>query len=204
MRFVPFAIAIAAALAAVPALAQAPAGARVGIRGTVESLDGHKLTLKDRDGHTDTITLADKVAIRGVAKKTLGDIHEGDFVASTSVKGADGKLHALEVHIFPAALKGVIPELQMPYDLAPDSIMTNAIVTGIAAAPAGDTLTMTFKGRTAEVVVPPDTPIVSLVPGDASLLKPGAFVFVYALKKPDGSLSAGAITAEKNGVKPPM
>ncbi|HUZ72730.1 MAG TPA: hypothetical protein VMU87_07080 [Stellaceae bacterium] len=204
MRSTCFAIAFAMTLAAVPALALAPAGQRVNIRGTVEKLDGHTLMVKDRDGKTDTVTLAKKIAIRGVVKKTLADIHQGDFVASTSVKGADGKLHAIEIHIFPPTLKGVVPELQTPWDLVPGSIMTNAIVTGIAAAPKGNTLKVTFKGHETEVIVPPNIPIVSYVPGGDSLLKPGAAVFIIALKKPDGSLTTASVTAEKNGVKPPM
>ncbi len=204
MRSTPYAIAFAALLAAVPAFAQAPAGQRMILRGTVEKLGGHTLMVKDRDGQTDTVTLGDKTAIRGVVKKSLADIHRGDFVASTSVKGSDGKLHALEVHIFPAALKGVIPQRQSPTDLVPGGIMTNAIVTGVAAAPSGGTLKVAFGGQETEVMVPPGTPIVAYTPGDASLLKPGAAVVILAIKKPDGSLTAANVTAEKDGVKPPM
>jgi hypothetical protein len=52
-------------------------------------------------------------------------------------------------------------------------------------------------------MVSPDIPIVTYVPGDASLLKPGAAIFSSALKKADGSLTAGRVSAEKDGVKPP-
>ncbi|MBV8935607.1 MAG: hypothetical protein JO095_07360 [Alphaproteobacteria bacterium] len=41
-------------------------------------------------------------------------------------------------------------------------------------------------------------------PGDTSLLKQGAAVFVIALKNPDGSLASNRIYAEKDGTKPPM
>lgn len=189
-------------LGAVPAFAQAPQVTRV--RGTVEKLDGQTLIVKSRTGGDATIALAPNFIVRGVAKRSLSDIKPGDFVASTSVKGKDGKLHAVEVHIFVAAQRGVVPEGQMPWDLVPDSLMTNAIVSGIAAAPQGRTLTVTYKGQQTEVVVGPECPIVTYVPGDASLLKPGAAVFVIAQKKPDGSLGAAQVTAEKDGVKPPM
>jgi hypothetical protein len=36
------------------------------------------------------------------------------------------------------------------------------------------------------------------------LLKKGAAVFIIALKKEDGTLTASGVTAEKDGVKPPM
>jgi hypothetical protein len=35
-------------------------------------------------------------------------------------------------------------------------------------------------------------------------LKPGAAVFVIALKKPDGTIASARLYAEKDGVKPPM
>ena len=199
------AIALAAlTLLAVPAHAREPRGTRMSVRGTVEKLDGRDLMVKERSGQSVSVTLAPNFVVRGVVKKSLADIKSGDFVASTSLKGTDGKLHAIEIHIFPAALKGRVPQLQTPWDLAPHSVMTNAIVTGIAAAPKGETLKVTFNGHATEIVVPPDIPIVGYVPGDPSLLKPGAAVFVIAEKKPDGTLTAANVTAEKNGVKPPM
>jgi hypothetical protein len=204
MRRLPFAFALAAMLAAVPAFAQASAEQRTNLRGTVVSYAGHTLTIKDRAGRTDVVTLADKTTINSVVPRSLADIHDGDFIASTSIKGADGKLHAVEVQIFPAALKGRVPQLQIPWDLVPDGVMTNAIVTGIATAPEGNSFKLTFNGHETEIVVPPNIPIVALAPGDASLLKPGAAVFLFAVKQPDGSFTASTVTAEKNGVKPPM
>ncbi len=195
-------------LGAVPAFAQAPQGGAPAtpptrIRGTVESLKDNMLAVKSRDGQTVNIALAPNFVVRGVAKKSLADIKTGDYVASTSMKGTDGKLHAVEVHIFPEAMRGTA-EGQFPWDLMPNSVMTNATVTGVAKAAKGDVLTVSYKGQTSEVEVGPEVPIVSYVPGDAGLLKPGAAVFVIAAKKPDGSFSAPAVTAEKDGVKPPM
>jgi hypothetical protein len=82
--------------------------------------------------------------------------------------------------------------------------MTNATVTGIAGAPQGQTLKVSYKGGESEIVVGPDTPVFGYGAGDASLLKPGAAVFIVALKKPDGTLTTQRVTAEKDGVKPPM
>jgi len=52
-----------------------------------------------------------------------------------------------------------------------------------------------------EIEVGPDVPIITLVVGDASLLKPGAEVSIVAVQK-DGALVATRLTAEKDGVKP--
>jgi hypothetical protein len=200
-----FAIAAALiALAVGPALAQAPpAGTPTRVRGTVDKLDGKTLTVKTRDGPIATVTLADNFSVRGIAKRSLADIKAGDYVGAASTKGTDGKLHAIEVLIFPEAMKGAA-EGERPWDLVPDSLMTNATVTGIASAPGGQTLKVSYKGGESEVLVGPDVPVVTFVAGDPSLLKSGAAVVVFVLKKPDGSLTAAVVAAEKDGVKPPM
>jgi len=192
------------ALLALPAAAQnAPEGTPTRIRGTVEKLDGQALTVKSRDGQQLTIVLAPNVTVTYLVKKSLADVKAGDFVASTSTKGTDGKNHAVELRIFPEAMRG-LGEGQYAWDLMPDSLMTNATVSGVTGAPQGQTLKVTYKGNESEIVVGTDTPVFGYGAGDASLLKPGAAIFIVALKKPDGSLSAARVTAEKDGVKPPM
>ena len=192
------------ALLALPAAAQnPPQGTPTRIRGTVEKLDGQALTVKSREGQELTITLAPNVTVAHLVKKSLGDIKAGDFVATTSSKGTDGKNHSVELRIFPDAMRG-LGEGQYAWDLMPDSLMTNATVAGITGAPQGQTLKVTYKGSESEIVVGPDTPIFGYGTGDTSLLKPGAAIFIVALKNPDCSLSASRVTAEKDGGKPPM
>ncbi len=187
-----------------PALAQAPPAATpTRVRGTVEKLDGQTLTVKTREGPVATIALAPNFAVNGVVKKALADIKDGDYVGIASLKGSDGKLHALEVLIFPEAMRGTA-EGHFPLDLQPDSMMTNAAVAGIAAAPTGRTLKLVHKGQETEIMVGPEVPIVTFQAADSGLLKPGATVFITAQKQPDGTLTAARVTAEKDGVKPPM
>ena len=192
------------ALAVGPALAQTPpAGTPTRIRGTVDKLDGQNLMVKSRDGQTVTIELAANVAVITLVKKSVADIKAGDYVASTGVKGTDGKIHAVEVRIFPEAARGT-GEGQYPWDLMPDSIMTNATVGKVDQAPQGPVLHVTFKGTESEYTVGPDVPVLANAPGDISLLKPGVAVFVIALKHEDGKLTSARLYAEKDGIKPPM
>ena len=195
---------LAAVFVAAFTLSAAAQNAPTRIRGTVEKLDGQTLMVKARDGQSLSIALAPNFTVRAVVAKTVADIKPGDFVASTSVKGPDGKLRAIEVHILPESLRGVAREGQFPWDLVPDSLMTNATAAQITSAPQGQMIKVTYKDGEAEVTIPPGTPIVGYVPGDPSLLKPGAAVFIIAQKGADGSLTASGVTAEKDGVKPPM
>jgi len=192
------------ALLVLPAGAQqAPQGTPTRIRGTVEKLDGQALTVKSREGQTVTIALAGNVAVAYLVKKNVGDIKPGDYIASTGIKGTDGKLHAIEVRIFPESLRGV-GEGQYPWDLKPDSVMTNATVGTITQAPQGNVIKVSYKGAESEYTIDPTTPIFATVTGDSSLLLPGAAVFVIASKHDDGQLTSTRLYVEKDGIKPPM
>jgi hypothetical protein len=197
-----FAVFVAAAFLAGVPLAAFAQDAGVNLRGTVDKLEGDKLTLNTREGTKATVALPADVRINGTEKKTLADIKDGSYVASTSIKGPDGKLHAMEVHLL-----GDTPprrQSQFPYDLAPNSLMTNAQVSQVSKVGAGGEITVTYEGKKEITVVTPETPIVANGPGDKSLLKPGATVLVVATKGADGTYTAQRIAAEKNGVKPPM
>jgi len=197
--------ALAFCLVSAPAWAQAPASdtVPVRIRGTVEKLDGQNLTVKSRDGQTMTVALAPNYVVSAYEPKKISDVKTNDFVASTGVKGTDGKLHCVELRIFPESLRGA-GEGQYAWDLMPDSTMTNATVTGIASAANGETLKVKYKDKESEFVADADCKVFGYVQGDPGLLKPGAAVFVVAQKKPDGSMTAPRVTAERDGVKPPM
>jgi hypothetical protein len=193
------------ALAAGPALGQTPPeGTPMPVRGTIEKLDGQNLIVKPKEGPAVTVVLAPNFAVAGVAKRTLADIKPGDYVANTSIKGADGQLHVIEIHIFPEEMKARVTEGQRPSSLVEGGLMTNAFVEQITETPKGRVLKGKWKDGTIETIVEADAPIVIYVPGDPSLLKPGAAVTIGATKKPDGTITAARVVAEKDGVKPPM
>ena len=184
--------------------AQAPHTPPARVRGTISAFDDHTLMVKTPSGALVTVALAPHFIVRTVVRKRLTDIHNGDFVASTSIRGKDGNLHAIEVHIFLPAQRGVVPEGQIPWDLAPNSLMTNAVVEGIATVKGGRVLTVTYKDQSADIEVDPKTPIVAYAPGDPSMLKTGRAVFIIGPKRPDGTVTANNVTVENKGVKPPM
>jgi hypothetical protein len=205
MRALSLLIVAVVGLVALPAVAQnpPPANPPVRIRGTIAKLDGHNLVIKSRDGTEMTVTLADNVQVAYLVKKSMADIKTGDYLASTGIKGTDGKIHAIEVRIFPEALRGA-GEGQYPWDLKPDTVMTNATAGTITKSGDGNVVSVTYKGNTSDYTIDADTPIFTYAQGDTSLLVPGAAVFIVAPKKDDGSITAARVTVEKDGVKPPM
>ncbi len=184
--------------------AEAQAATAMRIRGTITALEGNVLSVKSRDGKDLQITLADNLGVSGTKAITLADIKPGDYVGSATMKRPDGTLVALEVHLLPSALRGVIPEGHMSWDLEPGSMMTNATLAGVVQVAGGREITLQYKDGSQKILVPDGVPMATSVPGDRSLLVPGAYVFMGAQVAPDGKLSAARIQVSKDGVKPPQ
>lgn len=192
------------ALLALPALAQTPEGTLTNVRGTVAKLDGQTLVVKARRGPHVTVALAPNFGVLGVVRLKRADIKQGEFVGIAAVPGKDGKLHAQEVLIFPEAARGT-GEGHYPWDLrGKGDTMTNATVSGMVSQAHAQVLKLSYKGGEQEILVSTRTPIVTFKPASPALLKPGAAVFLRALKKPDGTIVAQRVIAEQDGVKPPM
>jgi hypothetical protein len=133
---------------------------------------------------------------------TLDDINPGDFIGTGATRQPDGTLVADEVTVFPESARG-LGEGQRPWIGGPNSTMTNANVDQVVVGTSGRTMKLSYKGGTADVVVPPTTPIVTFVPGDRSLLIPGKEVVAFLRSDASGTVTAAALTVEKDGVKPP-
>ena len=189
-------------LAASTSFAQQPQTVRV--RGTVEAADGPMITVKSRDGQSYKIKLTDNAVVRGIVKAPLSDIKANSFIGVTGMPQADGSQKAMEIHIFPEAMRGT-GEGHRPWDLVPSSTMTNATVAQMVKGVSGDEITLKYKDGEKKIHVAPDTVIVTYVPGDRSELKPGAMIFIAAAnKKDDGTLEASAVSVGRDGVAPPM
>jgi hypothetical protein len=185
------------------AIAQAPANPPVRIRGTVEKLDGTALTIKANNGQSMNVKLADNWVAMGVAKAGIPDLASGKFIGTTTVGEREGALVALEVHIFPEAMRGT-GEGHYDWDLRPDSKMTNANVATVTNMGKDRVLTVQYKGGEKKVLVTESAVIVSFTPTERSALKPGAKVFAVTQRQPDGSLTAARVNVGLHGQVPPM
>jgi hypothetical protein len=173
------------------------------LRGTIEQVSGDTVTILTRDGQHRAVLIGPETKISALRLLTIGDLKPGAYIGTAAMRQVNGHLQALEVMVFPEALRGV-GEGQRPWDLGPDSSMTNATVAEVTGNASGRTLQLKYKGGEAELEVTPETPIVTPVPGDRTLLVAGKAVVAFARQGADGSWTAANFTVEKDGVKPPM
>jgi hypothetical protein len=194
-----FAAAFALAFAmATPLWGQQPQTQRV--KGTVEKIEGDKLSVKQRDGAVVTVVLPSNVQVVGVAKATVGDIKEGSYIGSGAMPQADGSQKAIEVHIFADVQRGT-GEGHRPWDGAPNSTMTNGEVGSAVSGVDGPVITVKYKGGEKKIVVGPNTPIVKYIISDKSELKQGSSINITnAVKKPDGTFEAARIQVGRDGL----
>jgi hypothetical protein len=176
----------------------------VRLRGTIERVEGPVYVVKSRDGKESKVTLADNALVVAIVKAALSDIKQGSFVGVTGMPQTDGSQKAIEVHIFPEAMRGT-GEGHYAWDLRPQSTMTNANVEQTVTGVDGQTLTLKYKDGEKKILVPPQASIVTYQPGDKDALKPGVKIFIAAAKKQaDGSFQAPRINYGKDGLTPPM
>src|SRR5262245_6754651 len=177
--------------------------APVRVRGTIEKVEGDTYVVKARDGAELKLKLAANATVVALVPATPADIKQGSYVGVSGMPQADGSQKALEVHIFPEAMRGV-GDGHRGWDLQPSSTMTNGNVETTASASDGQNLTLKYKDGEKKVSIPSGTPIVLYVPGAVGELKPGAKIFVSAAnKQPDGTLQAARVNVGR-GVAPPM
>lgn len=182
------------------------------VRGTVSAVSGDTVTIATAQGPV-RVNLGPATRYAGVVPTSAKDIAPGTFIGTANVPGR-GPARALEVVVFPKALAGT-GEGDYPWDLpaggghmsamtngtvaAPKmSSMTNATVSHVANG-AMKTVTLTYKGGTKVVAIPPGVAIVRIVSASKSLIVPGAHVVAFPPLAP-----AARIIVGEQGATPPM
>jgi hypothetical protein len=127
-----------------------PANPTVRLRATIEKVDATSLTVRERSGEVITLVRPAEMDVSEVYPLALADIKPGSYIGTAAMPQADGSQLALEVVVFPEAARGA-GEGHRPWDLRPDSTMTNATVADLAAAPSsvpgGQKLDAALQGR---------------------------------------------------------
>ena len=192
------------------ALAQAPASPVVRVRATIEKIDATSVTVKDRSGEAVTLVRPADMPVSEVYAIAVADIKPGSYIGTAAMPQADGSQLALEVLVFPEAARGA-GEGHYPWDLQPQSTMTNATVADLSAAPSsvpgGQKMTLKYKDGEKVVIVPTSAPVVTFKPASSDdqkvLLVLGARALINAQEK-DGKPIALRMIVGRNGFVPPM
>ena len=166
------------------------------VRGTITGLDGDVLSVKSREGKDLKLHLVANVGVTTAKKTTLEEL-KGKYVGVTAIQKG-GKMTALEVHAIPPQAKPG----HFPWDLQPESTMTNANLDGIAQAGGGNEITLNYQGGSQKILVPPGTPIVAFDPGSRADLKPGEWIWTNARQEGD-KIVVERLNVSKDGVRPP-
>lgn len=183
---------------ALPASAQET----VRIRGTVERIEGPVYVVKNRDGTELKLSLTDNPLFVAIVPSSMADIKQGMFVGSAGMIQPDGTQKAIEVHIFPEAMRGT-GEGHYDWDLLPKSKMTNGNVEQAVTGVDGPVLSVKYKDGDKKLIVTPETVVVSYEFGKKEEVQPGTRIFVAAAnKQPDGTVQAPRITYGRNGQAP--
>jgi hypothetical protein len=174
------------------------------VRGTLQKVDGNNLTIATKSGKETNVPLKDGAPVIAVTKGAMSDIKDNTFVGITAMPQPDGTQKAVEVHVFAESLRGV-GEGHYPWDLKPDSTMTNGAVSQQVQKVEGNTLQVKYKDGEKTIIVPKDAEVVNLVPGGKDDLKTGAHVFVPRWEKQgDGTWMAAVVVVGRDGMTPPM
>lgn len=170
------------------------------IRGTIDTISDTSLAVTARGGQKMTFKLGSDLAVTGITRTTLSEIKPGSYIGTAAMPQADGSLKALEVHIFPASMKGT-GEGNRPWDQGQSSRMLNGLV-GDVVGTDGHSFMVKYGDKQQKVEVPDKAPIVMMEPADRALLTPGAKVIVFAA--PNDPQTAARVLVGEKGITPPM
>ncbi len=181
-------------LQAVPVVA---AARPIRLRGTITAVRPDALSVRLRSGEMVDLVLPATLVVNEVYPIELAQIQPGSFIGVGAMPQADGTQRAIAVTVFPESARGT-GEGHYPFDLQPQSTMTNATVADTVAAPEGRRLQLRYKDGEKTIIVPPGSPVVTFRPGDRGLLVAGASVSLTA-QEIDGRPTATRINAGRNG-----
>jgi len=172
------------------------------VTGVVESFDGRVLAImSDKLGEV-KVSLAANATVFGVAEAKLGDVKPGSYIGVGAMPQPDGSQRAIQVTILAESQRG-LSEGHRPWDVRPNSTMTNGTVDQTVASVDGQVVMVKYKDGEKKIVVPPDAIVHAYVVGDKSELKPGVHItIVRARKKSDGALEADRVNVGRGKVVP--
>jgi hypothetical protein len=182
------------------------------MRGQITRVDASSMTLKTVEGKSVKLGLEEGSAIFVLTPGRFADVDFGTYVGAVSEKLGDNIyspivrdslswLHkSFEFRVIDERLRGIAVG-HTKWDLTPNTVMTHGWIDDMEGRVVSIKYGPTEEEET-DVEISRDTPVTKMAPGDRSVLKPGAGVFVGAQKNGEGSYSAVFIFVGKDGAVP--
>ena len=190
-------------------------------RGTIAELNGPFLTLKTADKKTVTLGVTMQTRVIHNRMLKLTDLQAGTWILVAVLRGADGKLRAQSVRVYPASLRGQGEGEYQADPANPMRLVVGGAVTTVTPGGIGGAFTVAFHGTgadatgacmghavaagcdgAAEIQYARGVPIVAPETGDVSLLALGATVSASAAADANGTLVAATVTIERDAPPP--
>jgi hypothetical protein len=171
--------------------------ATVRVRGVLLAVSDQMLTVKANSGEAVELVLPATLVVQEVFPVARSEIKAGSFIGTAALPQPDGTRRAIAVMVFPESARGT-GEGDRPFDLLPQSTMTNAMVNEISEVADGHAMQLKHKDGQARIIVPDDAPIVSFERGGRSALVVGASVSIAA-QAIGGRPTAQRINVGRNG-----
>jgi hypothetical protein len=172
------------------------------LRGTIDAASAQSLAVTTNAGEKLSLAMPAKPVVMSASKASLASIKPGSFVGIAAQTQPDGSSVALEVHVFSESLRG-LGVGSRPWDQGANSTMTNGNV-GSAVGTSGRTLTVQYPGGEKTIQVPKTVPVVFVVKGKPTQLKPGRKVVIAATRSAAGDMTMQWVIVGRPGVTPPM
>jgi hypothetical protein len=185
-----------------------------GLKGKVESVTSKSLDLQTPSGVVH-IAVQHPLTTYGRIPSDLSHVTSNSFIGVTSVKQPDGTEMAKEIHIFPAALRGLSAGSNMlpaPAGTPSQSRMTNGSVSRPATAASasrmtngtvqkqGTTIVVHYQDGSQTITVPADVEVTQIVPQKA-ILAAGDTVNAIVSKKADGTFTTSKVYIISGGTR---
>ncbi len=193
-------IVLATAAAHVPPTLRAQQAEPERFRGEIVQVGKGTIVLKTAQGAAQRFVLGEGAAIFQLTRARFADVDFGTYVGSVSYKLGDNIyspivrdslswLHrGYEFRVIDEKLRGIAVG-HTKWDLTPDSVMTHGWIDDMEDRVVSIKYGPTEEEET-DVEVSRDTPVTKMSPGDPSLLKPGARVFIGAQRNAKGDPAA--------------
>jgi hypothetical protein len=166
------------------------------VRATIVGVEGDRITLRTKDDQELRVKLVDPVTISARVRSDPSLITAGSFIGAAAIPGRGGALAGVEILVFPEAMRGT-GEGHRPFDLLPESTMTNATVAEEVTGADGRSVRVTYKGGEQTIAITPETRVFTLQPGSAADLKPGASVNAAIEKDSSGDFQTKRLTVDR-------